>query len=335
MTNSGTTTSRIPASRPQLEALNRILGEVWRCNAFYRRKWRAHVLEPRHLEDIGGLGAYPFVTRDEVSTDQRDHPPLGCNLTRPAEEYRYVHSSSGSSGAPIFWPDTEESWAWIAERSAALHRVSGIVEKDRVAFSIRVRGSMGPRVIHGGLLRLGCFTAAAGCLPDDREAARLAAFCPTVVVGKTSDLLTLAHHLRHYGIDARRLGVRVLLAVGEPGGSVHELRRGLSNLWGAEVHDRYGLTEAGPVAAECPAHPGGLHLPEDGFIAESIDPATGTAVPNGDEGELVLTTLGRTASPIIRYRTGDLVRLLRFFRCGCGRTGPLLAGGVRRARGIE
>ena len=194
---------------------------------------------------------------------------------------------------------------------------------------------MGPWVIHAGLLRLGCHTATAGCLPEDRRATRLRDFRPTVVVGRPSELFALAQHLGRRGVNARRLGVRLLLSTGEAGGNVHELRRELSGLWGAEVHDRYGLTEAGPVAAECPAHPGGLHLPQDGFVAEAIDSDTGAAVPDGDEGELVLTTLGRAASPIIRYRTGDVVRLVRSFRCACGRTGPLLAGGVRRARRVE
>jgi len=118
--------------------------------------------------------------------------------------------------------------------------------------------------------------------------------------------------------------------VGAAGGSVPEVRSELAALWGGEVHDRYGLTEAGPVAAECRAHPGGIHLQDDAFLAEVVDPGGEEPRPEGDEGELVLTGLGRTSSPIIRYRTGDAARLIRGRRCACGRSGTLLEGGVRR-----
>jgi phenylacetate-CoA ligase len=331
MTSRGFSAVRATGAHRQLQSLNALLVEAWRRNAFYRETWRRHGLGPQPLGSLDGLGEYPLVSRDDLAADQRDHPPLGRNVMHPLEMYRHVHRSSGTSGVPLYWPDTPWSWEWLAERSEALHRLSGLGEEDRVVFLGQPGVAMGPSVIHEGLLRLGCTTDALERLPDDREATWLAARRPTVIVGKPSKLSSLARHLEQWGLEARRLYVRVLLAVGEPGGSDPGLRRELFEIWGAEIHDRYGLTEAGPVAAECPAHPGGMHLPEEGFIAECVDPRTGETVPDGDEGELVLTTLGRIASPIVRYRTGDLVRLFRSFRCGCGRPGPLLAGGVRRA----
>jgi phenylacetate-CoA ligase len=123
------------------------------------------------------------------------------------------------------------------------------------------------------------------------------------------------------------LGVKVLIVAGEPGGSIPATRRLIERRWGARVIDHHGLTEVGPVSFECWERPGGLHVNEAEFIAEVIDAATGQPVADGTMGELVLTTLGRIACPVIRYRTGDLV-VRRRGGCACGRTLAWLEGGI-------
>ncbi len=128
-------------------------------------------------------------------------------------------------------------------------------------------------------------------------------------------------------MDISRSGVKRIIVAGEPGGSIHATRRRIETLWsGASVFDHHGMTETGPVTYECPARPGVLHVMESAFYAEVIDPATGKPVP---AGELVLTTLTRTGSPLLRYRTGDLVRRdLENPVCSCGRHEIALGGGV-------
>jgi phenylacetate-CoA ligase len=121
--------------------------------------------------------------------------------------------------------------------------------------------------------------------------------------------------------------VRMLIVAGEPGGSIPATRERIERSWGARVIDHHGLTETGPVSFECFESPGFLHLNEGEFICEVIDPATGLNVPDGRSGELVITNLGRTASPIIRYRTGDIV-VRRTGPCVCGRTWARLEGGI-------
>jgi phenylacetate-CoA ligase len=121
--------------------------------------------------------------------------------------------------------------------------------------------------------------------------------------------------------------VRLLIVAGEPGGSIPATRERIEKAWGARVIDHHGLTEVGPVSFECWESPGSLHVNEAEFIVEVLDPATGEDVPDGQTGELVVTNLGRTASPVIRYRTGDLV-IRRTGRCGCGRTWARLDGGI-------
>jgi phenylacetate-CoA ligase len=119
----------------------------------------------------------------------------------------------------------------------------------------------------------------------------------------------------------------VVIVAGEPGGSIPATRDLIATRWGARVIDHHGLTEVGPVSFECWERPGGLHVNEAEFLAEVVDPATGEPRPDGELGELVLTTLGRLASPVLRYRTGDLV-VRRRGPCACGRTLAWLEGGI-------
>jgi phenylacetate-CoA ligase len=122
--------------------------------------------------------------------------------------------------------------------------------------------------------------------------------------------------------------VRVLIVAGEPGGSIPATRERIERQWGARVIDHHGLTEVGPVSFECWEAPGFLHLNEDEYLCEVLDSTTGRELPDGEAGELVITNLGRTASPVIRYRTGDIV-VRRSGPCRCGRTWARLEGGIR------
>ncbi|MBI4486319.1 MAG: AMP-binding protein [Acidobacteria bacterium] len=121
--------------------------------------------------------------------------------------------------------------------------------------------------------------------------------------------------------------VRLVIVGGEPGGSIASTREQIEQSWGARVVDHHGLTEVGPISFECWEAPGFLHLIEPEYISEIIDTATGNAVADGEPGELVVTNLGRTASPVIRYRTGDIV-VRRSSPCRCGRTWARLEGGI-------
>jgi phenylacetate-CoA ligase len=122
--------------------------------------------------------------------------------------------------------------------------------------------------------------------------------------------------------------VRLLIVAGEPGGSIPATRERIERQWGARVIDHHGLTEVGPVSFECWEGPGFLHLNEAEYVCEVLDPATGREMPDGEAGELVITNLGRTASPVIRYRTGDIV-IRRSGPCPCGRASARLEGGIR------
>jgi phenylacetate-CoA ligase len=130
-------------------------------------------------------------------------------------------------------------------------------------------------------------------------------------------------------IDLSSSQVKLLLVAGEPGGSIPATRERIEKDWpGARVFDHHGMTEVGPVSFQCPEQPGVLHIMENSYIAEVIDPVTGKALEAGQRGELVLTTLGRLGSPLLRYRTGDLVKTALDTVCTCGRSELALEGGI-------
>jgi len=144
---------------------------------------------------------------------------------------------------------------------------------------------------------------------------------------------TYVQHLgevaREKNVDQAKSHLRLLIVAGEAGGSVPATRARIERLWpGATVFDHHGMTEVGPVTYQCPATPGILHVLESAYIAEVIDPQTGAATLSGESGELVLTTLDRIGSPLLRYRTGDLVKLRPRSVCACGRHELALEGGI-------
>ena len=167
-------------------------------------------------------------------------------------------------------------------------------------------------------------------MPSRQRLATIDAVGATVVCCTPTYALRLAEVASEERKGGRPLSegsVRVLIVAGEAGGSIPATRQRIEQAWGARVIDHHGLTEVGPVSFECWEGPGFLHLNEAEYIAEVLDPATLGPVPDGQPGELVLTNLGRSASPVIRYRTGDVV-VRRSEPCRCGRTLARLEGGI-------
>ncbi len=280
------------------------------------------------MRTTADLARLPFTTKAELLADQAEHPPYGTVLTYPVERYGRLCQTSGTSGRPLRWLDTPESWAWMLDNWAAIYRLTGVRPGDRLFFPFSFGPFLGFWTAFDAAWRYGCLCLPGGGMSSGARLRFLRDNEATVVLCTPTYALRLAEAAQEDGSDLRRSSVRALILAGEPGGSVAGTRGRIEAAWGARVFDHTGMTEIGPLAVECVAGPGGLHVLETEFIVEVVDPATGKAVPPGTEGELVVTNLGRVGSPLLRYRTGDLV-CIDPAPCPCGRTLARLLGGVR------
>ena len=312
----------------QLAQLRKLLGAILPGNAFYQKKFAGLDAALTGLDDFSRR--FPFTTKEELAADQRACPPYGTNLTYPLEKYTRFHQTSGTSSAPLRWLDTPESWSWMVENWKEVYRAAGVGAADRVYFAFSFGPFIGFWLAFEAAQQLGCL-----CLPGggSGSAARLRAMGENraiVLCCTPSYAARLAEVAAEQKINLRDSAVRRIIVAGEAGGSIPAVRQRLEKAWpNARVFDHHGMTETGPVTHECPAQHGLLHVVESAFLAEVIAP-DGTAAPEGQPGELVLTTLGRTASPVLRYRTGDLVRPDYFSKqpCACGRHDLGLQGGI-------
>lgn len=308
----------------QLKKLQLMLGPVLAGNAFYRSKLRAAGLsraeELRTLDDLRRL---PFTTKRELSADQTGTPPYGTNLTFPREKYTRIHQTSGTTGEPLRWLDTEESWNWWARCWATVYKAAGVTDRDRIFFAFSFGPFIGFWSGYQGAQHIGALAVPGGGMSSYQRAKAILDHDISVLVCTPSYALHLMEVAEQEGITLTDSSVNITIQAGEPGASVPGTKERIENAWGARCYDHAGATEVGAWGFECQAQ-AGIHVNEGEFICEIIDPATGEPA---QEGELVMTNLGRTGMPIIRYRTGDRVRA-HPADCECGRTYLRLDGGV-------
>jgi phenylacetate-CoA ligase len=320
---------RLSLSALQGQRLSQLLRTIYGRNVFYTRKLDGAGISPEALTFPADLGRLPMTTKGELSADQAANPPWGTALTEPADHYtRYCHTSS-TTGRPLRWLDTNESWQWVIDCWKAVYRGARVEPGDRVFFPF----SFGPFLGFWAGFEAGC-QLGLQCIPGGGMTSELR-LAMVEAVGATVVCCTPTYALRLAEVAAQEESsrsladstVRVLIVAGEAGGSIPATRERIERSWGARVIDHHGLTEVGPVSFECWEGPGFLHVNEGEYIAEVLDPATGQVSLDGVPGELIITNLGRTASPVIRYRTGDIV-ITRSEPCPCGRTWVRLEGGI-------
>jgi phenylacetate-CoA ligase len=273
----------------------------------------AGVGEIASVEDF--TARVPFTTKADIVADHAAHPPFGSNLTFPKERYTRFCQTSGTTAQPLAILDTPESWDWMLGNWARIYRECGIAPGDCVYFAFSFGPFLGFWTAFEGAAKYGCLCIPGGGLSSAARIRGIVQHRAEVLLCTPTYALHLAEVAAREGLSLRDSAVRKIFVAGEPGGSVPAVRERISAAWnGAEVLDHYGMTEVGPVAfqlgksANAEGEPDTLHIIEESYFAEIIDPATGAPVADGATGELVLTPLGREANPLLRYRTGDLVR---------------------------
>ncbi|EEF58084.1 phenylacetate--CoA ligase family protein [Pedosphaera parvula] len=322
--------SRAAIESSQLEQLRSLVAELFPGNAFYTEKYSAVSItfDIASLEDFSQR--FPFTTKQELVANQQKHPPFGTNLTYPLSRYTRFHQTSGTSGTPLRCLDTQENWENMLESWIEVYRAAGVTNEDRIYFAFSFGPFIGFWMAFEAGTRLGALCIPGGSMSS---AARIRAILDngaTVLCCTPTYAIRLAEVAAEEKMDLRQSKIKTIIVAGEPGGSIPATRARVAELWpGARMFDHHGMTEVGPVTYECPVHPCSLHIIESAYYAEFIDPPTGQPVAPGQVGELVLTTLARTGSPLLRYRTGDLVkRPLSTSSCACGRNELLLEGGI-------
>ncbi|HTD68546.1 MAG TPA: AMP-binding protein [Candidatus Limnocylindria bacterium] len=326
---SGPFPKRLAIGSSQFDQLRTLLATVHGHNPFYTAKFDAAGVSsrPRHLGQL--TEALPFTTKEEIVADQKNNPPYGTNLTFSLDRYTRLCQTSGTTGTPLRWLDTQESWDWMLRNWEQVYAAAGVTRGSRVFFAFSFGPFLGFWTAFEAGARVGALCLSGGAMSS---AARLRAIFDhqaNALCCTPTYAVRLAEVAAEEKIDLTQSPVKLIIVAGEPGGSIPATRARLEQLWpGARVFDHYGMTEVGPVGYECPMRPGVLHVIETSYLTEIIDPQTGREVAYGETGELVLTTLGRIGSPLLRYRTGDLVKPLDTGMCECGRHELALEGGI-------
>lgn len=308
------TLARPTLEQLQFKLLQETLQRVAQRVPFYQQRFAELGIKPADIKSLADVRRLPFTT----GADLRAIYPNGMLAMDSAEPVR-LHTSSGTTGKPkaIFFSRADvDNAAELVARSL----VSAGVSRQDVFQNMMGYGLFtGGLVMHYGAEKVGCLVIPAGPGTSERQLMLMQDFHTTAVHILPSYALYFASFLEQKGIDPRKdLAVRKAFVGAEP--HTEETRRRIEQLFGCDVYNSYGLTEMnGPgVACEC-EHKAGMHLWEDNYILEIINPATGEPLPEGQTGELVLTTLKRQAMPILRYRTRDITSIDRT-PCACGRT---------------
>ena len=318
-------------TRGELERLQiakfRALAAALPLNAFYSAKFEAAGIDPSRIDDLDMFRQLPFTTKSEITADQEAHAPYGTNLSFPLSTYTRIHRTSGTTGTHLRWLDTPQSWAWIMRCWGIIYAATGIAIQDRIFFPFSFGPFIGFWAAFESAAARGNFVIPGGGMTTSTRLEFLIAHGTTVVCCTPTYALRMAQCAAQNGVDLAASPVRALIVAGEPGGSIPEVRKQIESAWGARVFDHTGMTEVGSLGIECIEAPGSTHLIESECIVEVMAPQSSESVPVGEFGELVLTPLGRTGSPLIRYRTGDRVRLLHE-PCACGRTSCRMDQGI-------
>ncbi len=303
--------SRDAIEDAQLTRLRSTIQQTTKCE-FYAKRLGEAGITPDTIQSLEDIRKIPFTTKDDL----RANYPTGL-LCVPQADIVRMHVSSGTTGIPTAICHTQNdinSWADLMARS--MHMVG--VRREDVFQNMSGYGLFtGGLGIHYGSERLGCLTIPAGAGNSRRQLKLVKDFKTTVVHILPSYALILGGHLEEAGENPRELPLRIALIGAEP--YTEEYRKRIEDLFDMKVYNSYGLSEMnGPgVAFECQEQ-NGMHVWEDAYIAEIINPETGEPVPDGEVGELVMTCLCRQGMPILRYRTRDLTRFLPG-ECACGR----------------
>ncbi|MEA2055874.1 MAG: phenylacetate--CoA ligase, partial [Candidatus Thermoplasmatota archaeon] len=298
----------------QLERLKKTVHNVYNSIPFYRKKFDNLNIKPDDIKTLDDVRKLPFTTKNDL----RDNAPFGM-MTTSLDNCIELHASSGTTGIPVttcYTPHDIDVWSEVMARCLSM---SGLTKKDIFQNPIPYGTFTGAFGFHYGAQKIGAMVIPSGMGQSERQLKLMEYYGTTFISGVASYAMRLFQVAQDLEINLKKLKVRNGLFGAEMFTS--GLKKRIQDAWDMDVHDIYGLTEmCGPgVSTDCDQHDG-LHLWEDHFLIEVLDPNTLEPVEPEEDGEIVLTTLTKEGMPILRYRTRDIAKIYDEKVCECGRT---------------
>lgn len=314
----------------QLKKFQRIFRWAYTHSKFHRALYQAAGVAPEDIRTLDDIRRVPTVEKSMMRQIQGKDPyPYGDALCVPLDEVAVYRQTSGTTGQPVYQPDTWQDWEWWAECWSYILWAQGYRPNDRVFIPFGYNVFVAFWAGHYAAEKLGCEVVPGGVLDTKARILKIQELRATALMGTPTYILSMAETARlKMGIDPSRLSVNKITCAGECGASIPSTKRRLEEAWGAKVYDHAGATEIGAWSYECAVQPGGLHVNEAMFLAEIIDPETGETIETpGRRGKMVITAFDRQAQPCVRFDSKDVIEWAAE-PCACGRSFRLIRGGV-------
>jgi len=311
----------------QIEKLRSVLKQIYGRNRFYTDKLDAAGIHPESIKTLDDLKRLPLTSKSELVQAQSDALPLGSNATFEESAYSRFHQTSGTTGTPLRVLDTPESWDWWGRCWGHVLAGAGLTENDRLFVPFSFGPFIGFWAAVEGARKINALMIPGGGRDSLQRLHLMKELGVTAMCCTPTYALRLAEVARESAFDLSDIPLRTLIHAGEPGANVPATKARIESAWNAKCFDHAGASEIGAHSFECEVQPNGTHVTESEFIVEVLNPETQEAVPEGEQGELIITNLGRIGYPVIRYRSGDLV-VLNQQTCACGRSFGRFEGGV-------
>ncbi len=315
----------------QLEKFKRIFAWAYKRSKFHRNLYDAAGIKPDDIQTFEDIRRVPKVEKAMMRDIQLKDPfPYGDALCVPLEEVTEFRQTSGTTGQPVYQPDTWQDWEWWAEAWSYILYAQGYRNTDRVFIPFGYNIFVAFWAGHYACEKIGCEVVPGGVLNTEARVLKMRELRATAFMATPTYVLGMADTARRkLGIDpARDLHIRRITCAGEPGASIPTTKRRMEEAWGAKVFDHIGATEIGAWSYECLEQPGGLHVNEALFLVEIEDMETGETITEPERpGKMVITAFDRIAQPCVRFDSKDVIQWAKD-PCPCGRTFRLIKGGV-------
>jgi phenylacetate-CoA ligase len=314
----------------QLKKFKRLFEWAYDHSKFHRGLYDKAGIRPEDIQTFEDIRSVPTVEKSMMRDIQGKDPfPYGDALCVPLEEVTIFRQTSGTTGQPVYQPDTWQDWEWWTECWSYILWAQGYRPRDRVFIPFGYNIFVAFWAGHYAAEKIGCEVIPGGVLDTKARILKIQELQATAMMGTPTYVLGMAETARtKMDIDPSQLTINKITCAGECGASIPSTKKRLEDAWNAKVYDHAGATEIGAWSFECAEQPGGMHVNEALFLVEIEDVETGEIIEEpGRRGKMIITALDRQAQPCVRFDSKDVIEWAAA-PCACGRTARLIAGGV-------